>query len=252
MPKVTLYTFATSPYGLKVQAYLAYKRIPHDIVYVDPFHPRRTLPVGRIVPVLRIDRESRNESQDIARWLDERFPERPLFPPAGESCVTELDDWVQHCMIPALFKFARPGFSPALPVQVVNAWRLGRSMDRTVPDGAIGWRRVFWPLVLRMAPFMRREAARAPGTNLSDTARRIARRLERELSPGPFLCGRDTVSVADLSTYGPIALGYELGLSGGDGLLRRQRVRDWARRVHTELDPALPLVPSALRVRSVG
>ena len=50
VPKVTLYTFATSPYGLKVQAYLAYKRISYDIVYVDPFHPRRTLPVGRIVP----------------------------------------------------------------------------------------------------------------------------------------------------------------------------------------------------------
>jgi len=111
---------------------------------------------------------------------------------------------------------------------------------------------VFWPLVLRMAPFIRREAARAPGTNLLDTARRIGKRLEQELSPGPFLCGRDTVSIADLSAYGPIALGYELGLAGGDGLLRRRRVRDWARRVHAELDPALPLVPGALRVRSVA
>jgi len=249
--KVTLYTFATSPYGLKVQAYLAYKRIHYEIVYVDPFHPRRTLPVGRIVPVLRIDDESRNDSQEIARWLDERFPERPLFPPDDEPCIAELDDWVQHCMIPANFKFARPGLSPALPVQVANAWRLGRAMNRTVPGGAIGWRRVFWPLVLRMIPFIRREAARAPGTSLLDTARQISRRLDRELSAGPFLCGRDTLSIADLSAYGPIALGYELGLAGGDGLLRRRRIREWARRVHAELDPALPLVPTELRVRSL-
>jgi len=124
-------------------------------------------------------------------------------------------------------------------------------MNRTVPGGAIGWRRVFWPLVLRMTPFIRREAARAPGTSLLDTARQISRRLDRELSAGPFLCGRDTLSIADLSAYGPIALGYELGLAGGDGLLRRRRIREWARRVHAELDPALPLVPTELRVRSL-
>ncbi|MEO0600720.1 MAG: glutathione S-transferase N-terminal domain-containing protein [Myxococcota bacterium] len=32
MPSVTLHTFATSPYGLKVQAYLAFKRIPYETV----------------------------------------------------------------------------------------------------------------------------------------------------------------------------------------------------------------------------
>jgi len=103
-----------------------------------------------------------------------------------------------------------------------------------------------------MTPFIRREAARAPGTSLLDTARQISRRLDRELSAGPFLCGRNTLSIADLSAYGPIALGYELGLAGGDGLLRRRRIREWARRVHAELDPALPLVPTELRVRSLA
>lgn len=113
MPNVTLYTFATSPYGLKVQAYLAYKRVPYDVVYVDSFQMRRVLPVGHTVPVLQIDDESRNDSQVIA-------------------------------------------------------------------------------------------------------------------------------------------FGYELGLTGGDGLLRRPSIRAWALRVHAELDPAPPLVPPAPRVRSLA
>jgi hypothetical protein len=60
--QVTLHTFATSPYGLKVQAYLANKRIPYETVYADPFRLKRVLPVGKTVPVLTIDGESRSDS----------------------------------------------------------------------------------------------------------------------------------------------------------------------------------------------
>ena len=250
MPSVVLYTFATSPYGLKVQAYLAYKRIPYETVYADPFRLRELLPVGHTVPVLSIDGESRSDSQAIAQWLDERFPERPLLPPDAEPCVAEFDDWVQHCMIPANFKFGRPGLSPALPVQLANAWRLGSVMNRTIP--AIGWRRFAWPLILRLTPFVRREAERAPGASIQDTARIIGSRLKQELANGPFMCGRSSPSLADLSAYGPITIGYELGLMGAGRLLQRPYMRDWALRVHAQLDPALPLVPDAIRVRSIG
>ena len=125
--EVTLHTFATSPYGLKVQAYLAYKRIPYETVYADPFRLKRVLPVGKTVPVLTIDGESRSDSQEIARWLDERFPEPPLFPSDDAACVREMDDWVQHCLITASFKFGTPQLSPALPTQVVKGATAGRS-----------------------------------------------------------------------------------------------------------------------------
>ena len=83
-------------------------------------------------------------------------------------------------------------------------------------------------------------------------ARLISKRLNDELAVGPFMCGRDSPSVADLSVYGLIALGYELGLAGGIGLLKGRRFRAWALRVHATLDPTLPLVPDAIRVRSIG
>lgn len=250
MPDLTLYTFATSPYGLKVQAYLAYKRLSYSTVYADPFRLRQILPVGRTVPVLSIDGEHRSDSQDIASWLDERFPERPLFPRGDhETRIRAFDDWVQHCLITANFKFARPGMTAALPVQIANAWRLGAVMHQTIP-GAIGWRRALWPLVLRNAPFIVREAARAPRGTLRDTARTVRRRLEAELSDGPFLCGRGAPSVADLSAYACITPGYELGLVGGGALLKRPKIRAWAERVHATLDPALPLVPPQVRQRA--
>lgn len=249
MCSITLYTFVTSPYGLKVQAYLAYKRLPYETIYVDPFKPRRTLPLGRVVPVLSIDGESRNGSQEIARWLDQRFPARPLFPEGDPSCVRVLDDWVQHCLITASFKFAMPQLSAFLPMQIENGWRLGRAMDRTIPGDVIGWRRSLWPLVLRAAPFIRREAARAPGRSLLSTARIVTARLHSELEDGPFLCGRTTPSVADLSAYGALIPPYELGLRGSGAFLRRPRIREWGCRVHAELDSELPLVPAAVRAR---
>lgn len=250
MPKLTLYTFATSPYGLKVQAYLAYKRIPYETVYADPFRLKHVLPVGRTVPVLTIDGESRRDSQEIARWLDERFPERPLFPSDDAARVRAMDDWIQHCLITANFKFGMPRLSAALPAQVTNAWRLGRAMDRTVPNGAIGWRRFLWPLVLRLAPFVRREAARAPGDSLIETARIVSRRLDKELQHGPFLCGRSAPTVADLSAYGAILPGFELGLAGGGAMLKRPSILQWAKRVQATLDPSLPLVPDSVRART--
>ncbi|MEO0600721.1 MAG: hypothetical protein AAF211_04745 [Myxococcota bacterium] len=200
--------------------------------------------------MLTIDGESRNESRANARWLDERFPERPLFPQDDVHRVEILDEWIQHCFIASRFKFAMPQLSRFLPVQLVNAWRLGRIMDRTIPGGAIGWRRLFWPLVLRQAPFIRREAARAPGGSLVDTAKAVARRIHDELRDGPFLGGRPSPSVADLSVYANIVPGFELGLAGGGAMLEAPVVRAWAERVHVELDPTLPLVPDSVRKRS--
>ena len=251
-PKVVLYTFAASPYGLKVQAFLAYKRIPYETIYVSPFNMSETLPVGNTVPVLTIDGESKNDSQAIAHWLDERFPKRPLYPEDAPSCVNELDDWVHHCMIPANFRFARPSLSFALPVQLLNAWRLGSVMYRTVPNKAIGAWRFVWPLFLNRTPFVRREAENAPGRSLLDTARHVGSRINKELKEGPFMCGRSELSVADLSAYALITFGYEAGLTGGDGLLRKRRIQEWALRVKAKLDPSLPLVPDNIRVRSLG
>ena len=49
-----------------------------------------------------------------------------------------------------------------------------------------------------------------------------------------------------------LPFGYEAGLTGGDGLLRKRRIQEWALRVKAKLDPSLPLVPDKIRVRRSG
>ena len=72
------------------------------------------------------------------------------------------------------------------------------------------------------------------------------------LSKGPFICGRSELSVADHSAYALITFGYEAGLTGGDSLLRKRRIQEWALRVKAKLDTSLSLVPNNIRVRSLG
>ena len=42
--------------------------------------------------VLSIDDESRRDSQEIARWLDERFPTRPLVPADCDSRILDFEN----------------------------------------------------------------------------------------------------------------------------------------------------------------
>lgn len=248
---ITLYTFVTSPYGQKVQAYLAYKQLDYETVYVDPFHPRRQLPIGKIVPVLTIDGESRNDSPEIARWLDQRFGEEDgypaLFPEDAEARETaeRVDNWVQTGFIPSLFRMTRPSLGPALPVQLINGWKLGQAVHKTTP-GAVGWKRLLWPLVLRIAPFVKREAERADADTVRAAARQAGREFLSHLGDGPFLGELDQPTVADLSAYPQIVNGYQLGLVGAGGLLGRDDVRAWAERVYDHLAAGQPLVPERL------
>ena len=83
-----------------------------------------------------------------------------------------------------------------------------------------------------------------------ETARIVSRRLDKELQHGPFLCGRSAPTVADLSAYGAILPGFELGLAGGGAMLKRPSILQWAKRVQATLDPSLPLVPDSVRART--
>ena len=91
---------------------------------------------------------------------------------------------------------------------------------------------------------------RRAGITSSLPARIVSRRLNKELQQGPFLCGRSAPTVADLSAYGAILPGFELGLTGGGAMLKRPSILQWAKRVHATLDPSLPLVPDSVRVRT--
>ena len=82
MKTVKLYGYATSPYVRKVGCFLYYKGIEFEHIPVNPINPAQTIghTNGTQVPVLEIDGEYRRDSSELAFWLDELLPEKPLCP----------------------------------------------------------------------------------------------------------------------------------------------------------------------------
>jgi len=107
MPSIRLYTYVMSPYAAKVHCFLLYKRLDFELFYINPLRVKQDLPVGRQIPVLTVDGESRADSTPIGLWLDDLFPDAPrLLPREGaerERLVT-LDDWVTNHLIPGSFR----------------------------------------------------------------------------------------------------------------------------------------------------
>lgn len=99
---ITLYDAARCPYCARVRIVLAEKDVPYDAVEIDladrPAWLYEKNPSGK-VPVLDEDGWILPESAVIAEYLDERYPEPPLWPAdpgeraAGRLLVHRFDDF---------------------------------------------------------------------------------------------------------------------------------------------------------------
>ena len=56
----------------------------------------------RTVPALRVDGDKVVGSREIVRWVDERFPDPPLYPadPTARAKVIEAEDWGEEVLQP--------------------------------------------------------------------------------------------------------------------------------------------------------
>ena len=92
-----LYRFTHSTNVERVALALAHKGLEVESVEIDPADRSRVREVSgqELVPVLVDDEGTvRVESMDIVRWLDERYPERPLYP-SDPARRAELDVFVE-------------------------------------------------------------------------------------------------------------------------------------------------------------
>jgi glutathione S-transferase len=96
---VRLYRFRYSTNVERVALALAHKGIEVESVWIDPADrtPVREVSGQDLVPVLvDDDGEVHAESMDIVAWLDERYPESPLYPrgdPPREAEVSIFIEW---------------------------------------------------------------------------------------------------------------------------------------------------------------
>ena len=169
MKNVKLYGYATSPYVRKVGCFLYYKGIEFDHVPVNPINPSETIghTKGTQVPVLEIDGEYRRESSDLAFWLDEVFPEKPLCPAEHRDKIQEIDAWVSETFLLSIFRSAIDG---ELDLNMrFRAWRLAAlvSAHTPLPEHI----RNKWPDLLKVAPFIQ---AMKPHMDLTESIKAVS------------------------------------------------------------------------------
>jgi glutathione S-transferase len=100
---VTLYQFEISPFCDKVRRVLHFKGVEYEVREVPVLDAslgyRRVNPTGK-VPTLEHDGRRIGDSTEIARYLEERFPEPPLVPhhPAERALCHLLEDWADESL----------------------------------------------------------------------------------------------------------------------------------------------------------
>jgi glutathione S-transferase len=206
MSRPLLWHLPISHFSEKVRWALDWKRVPHRRRVMPPgLHPLGGLVLtgGRAftMPVLVIDRQRIGDSTAIIAALEERFPERSLYPP-DEARALELEDWFDENVGPAARQW---GFNALLTEpEAVRAFAVKQTEwapVRVPPDA-------FAPIA---KAFLATRYSVANEAGVEEARKKLLRgldRLEAELDGREFLVG-DRFTVADLTAA---ALFYPLVL----------------------------------------
>ena len=135
---ITLYTYAASPYGMKVYWALIFKKMLFDLQYVSPTDQKELAFTNqRVVPVLKIGDEWCLDSGPIYCWLDEHNEEHLIAgaDSAERQQTTEADNWVTNSVIGLSFRSFIDNGKPFSAFR--NGRKLANVMRRTC--GEIPW-----------------------------------------------------------------------------------------------------------------
>lgn len=218
--------------------FLYYKGVEFEHIPVNPINPAETIghTKGTQVPVLEIDGAYRRESSELAFWLDEIFPDKPLCPAAHRDKILDIDAWVSGTFLLSIFRSAIDG---ELDLQMrFRAWRLAAlvSAHTPLPEHI----RNKWPDLLKTAPFIQ---AMKPHMDLTESAKdmqlRIGMELMRHIGEGPYMGGLDQPTMLDFAVFPQVVWGYMFGLEKHLSAARSPILKNWMRRVSEHL-PANP------------
>jgi glutathione S-transferase len=127
-----LLQFRHSPYNEKVRWALDFKRVPHArrSLLPGPHLPTVKKLTGRsTTPVLVADGEAIDGSARILAWLEERYPQPPLWPdaPADRAEALRIEQWFDDDLTPRIRRpvlqalLANPAYFAALFAQGATA-----------------------------------------------------------------------------------------------------------------------------------
>lgn len=251
MANIKLYGYSTSPYVRKTGCFLYYKGVDFTHVPVNPLKPKATIghTNGTQVPVLEVDGEWRRESSDHARWLDELFPEKPLYPMSHRERVDEIDRWISNTFLTSQFRRAIDGSFDMLFVR--RAWRLAAIVSAETPLPLPI--RLIWPIGLRRARFIQHMAQHIDLTeSYEDMRARILSELVGHIADGPYMGGLDEPTMLDFAVFPQLVFGYMFGLEDDLSAARHPVIKDWLKRVSEHLPENPTLAADKMQVHSLA
>jgi glutathione S-transferase len=221
---------SVSPYCVKVQRILRYKRLPFT-VRDTVMPPRRSVdPAGKL-PILVYDGARVPDSTRIALFIEERHPTPVLVPPVAEdrARVLLLEDWADESLYWALL-YVRWKLPENVPrMRAVFAEMMG------LPLSLIG------PAVVAR---QLRRALDAQGTGRLDLGtfrsgfHRALASLDAVLTGRDYLCGA-TLTLADIAVFSMLHGIREAPLPAGTGELEGfAALLRWYDRVASATGPA--------------
>ena len=251
MPKVKLFGYATSPYVRKTACFLYYKRIDFSHVPVNPIKPKATIghTNGTQVPVLEVDGEWKRESSDHALWLDELFPEKPLYPLEHRAKIDEIDRWISDTLLISLFRRAIDG---NITTQFLRrAWRLAALVSADTP---LPWPvRLIWPVGLRKAPFIQHMGQHMDLTEShEDMQVRILSELVEHIGEGPYMGELNQPTMLDFAVFPQLVFNYMFGLEEELSAAKHPVIKGWLKRVSQHLPNNPALAADKMQVNSLS
>jgi glutathione S-transferase len=215
MPRIELIQFppagrleSVSPFCVKAQRILNYKRVPYAVRDVT-LPPRRALnPAGKL-PVLRYDSTIVPDSTRIALFLEERHPDPPLLAPGGDARATSLllEDWADEALYWMLLYLRWKFPENAARMKALFATMMPFPLSRLVPR--IVERQILRALQAQGTGRLAREA-------LLEDLRRTLAALDALVAEREFLSGA-TLGLGDLGVFAMLNGMREAPLDHGVG-----------------------------------
>ena len=249
--EVKIYGYATSPYVRKSGCFLYYKGIDFTHVPVNPLKPEATIghTHGTPVPVLEVDGEWRRESSDHAYWLDELFPEKPLYPFAHREKIDQIERWVSNAYLPSLFRMAIDG---EFNMQYVRrAWRLAALVNADTPLPLPV--RLIWPIGLRRASFIQHMAHHIDlSESYEDMRERLFLELVEHIGQGSYMGGLEQPTMLDFAVFPQLVFSYMYGLEEQLSAAAYPVIKDWLARVSQHMPANPTLAANNMLVHSIS
>lgn len=222
-----LYQYEVCPYCCKVKAVLDYKKIHYEKIEVNPMTHEELAHIPKAVehdkvPVLVDGKTVVVESNDIVRYLDEKFPQQPIFGKTVNE-KTEQEKWIRF-VDDELVQILPGNIYRTIP-EALNAFSY-----MTKVGNFPKWKRYY--LMLGGAIAMNIVAKKGlKKRGIADPRKALEGALNKwavALGPKKFR-GGDRPDVADLMTYGVLSAVREMKvwkMIGG-----QRPIADWYERV---------------------